>query len=140
VRATPLLKQSQRAGGRFASDQAGNIAPIFALSLLAVMGIVGMGVDYSQLSTRKATLDSLADSASLAGVTPSLLSQTDQASINAATTLFNSQTSTVKGIRPVTLNVTASDNALQRTLTVSYQTTSKTSFGGLIGVNSATIS
>jgi Flp pilus assembly protein TadG len=105
VRATPLLKQSQRAGGRFASDQDGNIAPIFALSLLAVMGIVGMGVDYSQLSTRKATLDSLADSASLAGVTPNLLSQTDQASINAATTLFNSQTSTVKGIGPVTLNV-----------------------------------
>jgi Flp pilus assembly protein TadG len=140
VRATPLPKQSQRAGGRFVSDQAGNIAPIFALSLLAVMGIVGMGVDYTQLSTRKATLDSLADSASLAGVTPSLLSQTDQASINAATTLFNSQTSTVKGIGPVTLNVTASDNALQRTLTVNYQTTSKTSFGGLIGVTSATIS
>jgi Flp pilus assembly protein TadG len=140
VRATPLLKQSQRADGRFASDEAGNIAPIFALSLLAVMGIVGMGVDYTQLSTRKATLDSLADSASLAGVTPSLLSQTDQASINAATTLFNSQTSTIKGIGPVTLNVTASDNALQRTLTVNYQTTSKTSFGGLIGVTSATIS
>jgi Flp pilus assembly protein TadG len=140
VRATPLLKQSQRADGRFASDEAGNIAPIFTLSLLAVMGIVGMGVDYTQLSTRKATLDSLADSASLAGVTPSLLSQTDQASINAATTLFNSQTSTIKGIGPVTLNVTASDNALQRTLTVNYQTTSKTSFGGLIGVTSATIS
>jgi hypothetical protein len=68
------------------------------------------------------------------------LSQNDQASINTATSLFNSQASALKGIGPVTLNVTASDNALQRTVTVNYQTTSKTSFGGLIGVNSATIS
>jgi Flp pilus assembly protein TadG len=104
---------------------------MFALSALAVMGIVGMGIDYSQLANRKATLDSLADSASLAAVTPTLLSQTDQASINAATTLFNSQASAVKGVGPVTLNVTASDSALQRTVTVNYQTTSKTSFGGL---------
>jgi hypothetical protein len=113
---------------------------MFALSLMAVMGIVGMGIDYSQLSSRKATLDSLADSASLAAVTPSLLSQNDQASISTATNLFNSQTSAIKGIGPITLTVTASDNALQRTVTVNYQTTSKTNFGGLIGVKSATIS
>jgi hypothetical protein len=113
---------------------------MFALSFLAVMGIIGMGVDYSQLSSRKATLDSLADSASLAAVTPTLLSENDQASISAATTLFNSQASAIKGIGPVTLTVTASDNALQRTVTVNYETTSKTSFGGLIGVKQATIS
>jgi Flp pilus assembly protein TadG len=140
VRATPLSDRSHHAGRRFAADRSGNIAPIFALSALAVMGIVGMGVDYTQLANRKATLDSLADSAALAAVTPTLLAQNDQASINAATTLFNSQASAVKGVGALTLNVTASDNALQRTVTVNYQTTSKTSFGGLIGVSSATIS
>jgi Flp pilus assembly protein TadG len=140
VRATQLFDWSDRTGRRFAVDQAGNISLLFALSLIPVMGIIGMGIDYSQLANRKATLDSLADSASLAAVTPSLLSQNDQASISTATNLFNSQASAVKGIGPITLTVTASDNALQRTVTVNYQTTSKTNFGGLIGVNSAAIS
>jgi Flp pilus assembly protein TadG len=139
VQATSLFYRSDRAARRFAADQAGNISLLFALSLIPVMGIIGMGIDYSQLSRRKATLDGLADSASLAAVTPSLLSQSDQASISTATNLFNSQASAINGIGPVTLNVTASDNALQRTVTVNYQTTSKTTFGGLIGVNSATI-
>jgi hypothetical protein len=43
-----------------------------------------------QIVTRKATLDSIADAASPAAVTLVLLSQADQASINVATTLFNS--------------------------------------------------
>jgi Flp pilus assembly protein TadG len=140
VRLTVATNRSVPAALRLAADQAGNIVPLFALSLAAIMGIIGMGIDYSQLSNRKAMLDSFADSASLAAVTPALLAQTDQASINAATTLFNSQVSAVKGIGPVTLSVTASDSGLNRTVTVTYQTTSKTSFGGLIGMTTAPIS
>jgi Flp pilus assembly protein TadG len=140
VRPTPSFDQIGPALRRLAADRAGNIAPLFALTLVAVMGIIGIGIDYGQLSNRKATLDTFADSASLAAVTPALLSQTDTASINAATTVFNSQASSIKGIGPVTVTVTASDNGLSRTVTVNYQTTSKTSFGGLIGVTSAAIS
>ena len=102
MRSTPATNRSEPAARRLAADRAGNIVPLFALSLAAVMGIIGMGIDYSQLSNRKAMLDSFADSASLAAVTPALLAQTDQASINVATTLFNSQVSAVKGIGPVT--------------------------------------
>src|SRR5580700_12332244 len=124
----------------FLLDEGGNLTTMFALTLLPVLGLIGITVDYTQSSTRKATLDSIADSASLAAVTPALLAQTDQASINVATTLFNSQVSAVKGIGPVTLSVTASDSGLNRTVTVTYQTTSKTSFGGMIGVTTAPIS
>jgi Flp pilus assembly protein TadG len=140
VRPDPSKDRLNTALFRAAADQSGNIAPLFALSLVAVMGLVGMGVDYTQLANRKATLDTLADSASLAAVTPALLAQNDQASITAATNLFNAQAALVKGISGIALTVTASDNALQRTVTVSYQTTSKTSFGGLIGVNSTALS
>jgi hypothetical protein len=80
-----------------------------------------------------------ADAASLAAVTPVLLSQADQASINEATTLFNSQASLVKGIGTVTLTVTASDHALTRTVNVTYQTTSSTLFGGFTGKSSIAI-
>ena len=140
MRPTPLFGQIGPALRRLAADQAGNIAPLFAMMLAAVMALIGMGIDYSQLSNRKATLDTFADSTSLAAVTPALLSQTDTASINAATTVFNSQVPSIKGIGPVTLTVNVTDNGLSRTVTVNYQTTSKTSFGGLIGVNSAAIS
>jgi Flp pilus assembly protein TadG len=106
----------------FLRDEAGNLTSMFALTLLPVLGLVGITVDYTQSATRKVTLDSIADAASLAAVTPVLLSQTDQASINVATTLFNSQASLVKGIGAVTLTVTASDNGLTRTVNVTYQT------------------
>ena len=125
---------------RFLGDSGGNLTTMFALTLLPVLGLIGITVDYTQSSTRKATLDTIADSASLAAVTPAMLAQTDQASIDVATTLFNSQVSAVKGIGPVTLSVTTSDSGLNRTVTVTYQTTSKTSFGGLIGMTSAAIS
>jgi Flp pilus assembly protein TadG len=123
----------------FLGDSGGNLTTMFALTLLPVLGLIGITVDYTQSSTRKATLDTIADSASLAAVTPAMLASTDQASINVATTLFNSQVSAVKGIGPVTLSVTASDSGLTRTVSVSYQTTSSALFGGLTGKSSLPI-
>jgi Flp pilus assembly protein TadG len=125
---------------RFVHDQDGNLAPIFALTLLPIVGLIGITVDYTQSAARKATLDTIADSASLAAVTPTMLASSDQVSINTATTLFNSQAPLVKGVGPITLNVTASDNGLTRTMTVSYQTTSSTLFGGYTGKSSLPVS
>ena len=124
---------------RFLGDNGGNLSTMFALTLLPVLGLIGITVDYTQSSTRKATLDSIADSASLAAVTPAMLASTDQASIDVATTLFNSQVSAVKGVGPVTLSVTASDSGLTRTVSVSYQTTSSALFGGFTGKSSLPI-
>jgi Flp pilus assembly protein TadG len=140
VEFTPANDRLDTAMGRLAAERAGNIVPLFALSLMAVMGIIGMTVDYTQLSNRKVALDAIADAAALAAVTPALLSQTDQASIASATTLFNSQASQVKGIGAITLSVAVSDSGLNRTASVTYQTTSKTSFGSLIGMTTAAIS
>ena len=55
---------------RLVHDQGGNLTPMFALTLLPVFGLVGITVDYTQSSARKAMLDTIADSASLAAVTP----------------------------------------------------------------------
>jgi Flp pilus assembly protein TadG len=124
---------------RLARDQDGNFTPMFALTLLPILGLIGITVDYTQTSTRKVTLDSIADSAALSGVTPAMLASSDQVSINTATTLFNSQASLVKGVGPISLTVTATDNALTRTVTVGYQTTSTTLFGGYTGKSSLPI-
>jgi Flp pilus assembly protein TadG len=111
---------------RFFCDDRGNISTIFSLTLIPVVGLIGISVDYITGSGVKARLDSIADSASLAAVTPALLSQTDQASIDVATTLFNSQAALVQGIGNTSLTVTPQDSGLQRTVTVTYSTTRKT--------------
>jgi Flp pilus assembly protein TadG len=113
---------------------------MFALTLLPILGLVGITVDYTQSSARKAMLDAIADSAALAAVTPAMLASTDQVSINTATTLFNSQAPSVRGVGPISLSVTTSDSGLTRNVTVSYQTTSSTLFGGYTGKSSLPIS
>jgi Flp pilus assembly protein TadG len=125
---------------RLVRDEDANVTPMFALTLLPVLGLVGITVDYSQSSARKMMLDAIADSASLAAVTPSMLASSDQVSINTATTLFNSQASLVKGVGPISLSVTTSDSGLTRNVTVSYQTTSSALFGGYTGQRSLPIS
>ena len=69
-----------------------------------------------------------------------MLASSDQVSVNAATTFFNSQSPMVKGVGPITLGVTAADNGLTRTVTVNYQTTSSALFGGYTGKSSLPLS
>jgi Flp pilus assembly protein TadG len=125
---------------RFLRDRKGNLSVMFSLTLIPVTCMIGVAVDFTQSARRKATLDAIADSASLAAVTPSLLAQSDQASINTATTLFNSQASSIPGIGAATISVNAQDSGLSRTVTVSYQTTSQALFGGVTGKSSLPLS
>jgi Flp pilus assembly protein TadG len=111
----------RRALYRFLRDREGNLSAMFALTLVPVAGLIGMGVDFTMSAKRKAMLDAIADSASLAAV-PAMVAQNDQASVNAATQLFNSQVTTVPGIGDVTLSVNVTDSGLTRTVGVTYQT------------------
>ena len=52
---------------RFRRDSRGNVTLIFALSLLALMGAVGVAVDYSMASRQRAVIQSALDAAMLAG-------------------------------------------------------------------------
>jgi Flp pilus assembly protein TadG len=124
---------------RFFRDDGGNLSAVFALTLIPVVGLIGVGIDFTDSSKRKATLDAIADSASLAAVTPSMLSQSDSASVTAAMNLFNSQVSSISGIGPVTLTVTTQDTGLSRTVTVNYSTTSTALLGKLAGKTSVAL-
>jgi Flp pilus assembly protein TadG len=124
---------------RFLHDSEGNLSVMMTLSLIPVVGLMGIMVDYTQAARRKAMLDSFSDAASLAAVTPAMLAQSDQTSINTATAVFNGQASTVLGIGGITLSVTAQDSGLSRTVTVDYQSTSQALFGNLTGQSSLPI-
>jgi Flp pilus assembly protein TadG len=119
---------------RFTGDRKGNVAIIFALSLMPIAFLTGMGIDYTAATQKKAMLDAAADAAALAGVTPTLMAQPSSASVTAAQNMFNSQTSNIPGLDYGSQNVsvTAVDNGLKRTVTVNYTAASKNSFGGIL--------
>ena len=132
-------------------DRAGTSAVIFALSIVPVIGIVGLGLDYSGALARKARLDAAADAAAVSAIatardyiTTNGSSQTDPTLTNNAIAAGSSQ-----GAKTFSLNAAAEfgtlaakpNIALARvgqtiTSTVSYNATSPTSFGGLFGVKS----
>jgi Flp pilus assembly protein TadG len=120
---------------RFASDRKGNVAILFALTLVPIVFLTGMGIDYTVANQRKAMLDAAADSAALAGVTPTLMSQPSTASVTAATNMFNAQVSNIKGVASPNVTITASDNGLKRTVNVSYTASSPNTFAGVLGKN-----
>ncbi|MBN8966852.1 MAG: VWA domain-containing protein [Rhizobiales bacterium] len=55
----------RKIGARFRNDERGNIAVIFAFSLLPILGLVGAAVDYTRLNTARTQLQSALDSAAL---------------------------------------------------------------------------
>jgi Flp pilus assembly protein TadG len=120
---------------RFTSDRKGNVAIIFALTLMPITLLTGMGIDYTAATQKKAMLDAAADAAALAGVTPTMMAQPSAASITAAQNMFNSQVSIISSLTyaPANLTVNAVDNGLNRTVTVNYTAASPNSFAGVLG-------
>ena len=118
----------------FAGDRKGNVAIIFAFSLMPIALLTGMGIDYTSAATKKAMLDAAADAAALAAVTPTLMALPSSASVTAATNMFNSQVVNIPGLSSAASpSITASDNGLKRTVTVAYTASSQNAFAGVLG-------
>ena len=60
------LQRLSRARAAFAADRQGNIAIIFALATLPVMGLVGAAVDYSHAAAVRTSMQSALDATALA--------------------------------------------------------------------------
>jgi Flp pilus assembly protein TadG len=119
---------------RFAGDRKGNVAIIFAFTLMPIVLLTGMGIDYTSATTKKAMIDAAADAAALSAVTPTLMSQASGSSITAAQNMFNSQVANIPGLTTApSVTVNASDNGLKRTVTVSYTAASQNTFAGVLG-------
>jgi Flp pilus assembly protein TadG len=120
---------------RFFGDRKGNVAIIFAFSLMPIALLTGMGIDYTAAAQKKAMLDAAADAAALAGVTPTLMAHPSSASVTAAQNMFNSQVASITSLNYAAANLTvnATDNGLKRTVTVTYTASSPNSFAGVLG-------
>jgi Flp pilus assembly protein TadG len=121
---------------RFTRNSSGNVAIILALSSIPLVFAVGAGVDYTLAVERETQLNAIADAASLAAVTPSMMTQTDSASILAAQNAFNAQATAIPDItyNPANLKVTVADTITTRTVTVTYTAISPNLFANVLGM------
>src|SRR4051812_1760530 len=116
----------------FFSDRRANVAPIFAIAMLPVMGLVGMAVDYSRGNSMKTALQAALDATALAmaRTAPNLTAaQLQQQSSDMFFAQFD---------RPDAKNVvvTASYNTTDgSTLMLAASGTIDTTFSRIMGVN-----
>ena len=128
----------------FGRDRRGNVAVITALTLLPIVSLVGMSVDYTLAGRREAQLNAIADAAALSTTSPAGLALTWTAAQAQAIAMFNAQSALVGGATLGSPTVTggdstASNGVVTRTTNVSYTGTSKNAFSSLLRMATITI-
>lgn len=126
---------------QFRSDRGGNVALLAGLLVPILVFCVGIAIDYASAASRRTKLDAIADSAVLAAVTPSMMTQSTSAAELAARSFFNAQVATLTGITydKSNLSVTITDKGVQRTASVAYTATYTNTFSKLLGKGTTTL-
>ncbi|MGJ4926255.1 TadE/TadG family type IV pilus assembly protein [Bradyrhizobium sp. HKCCYLS2038] len=119
----------------FLRDGRGNVAVIFALAMVPAVFLCGMTLDYASVIYKRERLNAAADSAALAAVSPSLMSQTTTQAATVATNVFSAQASAISGVTYPAPQVSVTQNGLARTATVTYSATSTNIFPNVLGQN-----
>ncbi len=123
----------RKAVARFPDEHNGNAAILLGLSLVPIVFLGGMALDFSSAIQKRNLLNAAADAAALAAVTPAMLQQPVANAQVAAENMFNAETSAIPGLIVNSLNVNVGTSGLTRTVTVSYTASSVNSFGGVLG-------
>jgi Flp pilus assembly protein TadG len=114
---------------RFAGDRKANVAVIAALTMVPIIFLLGMTLDFTQALRKKEQLDAAADAAAIAAVRPAMLMQTDSVAAATATAIFNSTAKSLSGLATVpTPTIVVTDVGLARTVSVSYSAASLNNF------------
>ena len=114
---------------RFRHDRKANIAVITALTMVPIVFLLGMTLDFTQALRKKEQLDAAADAAAIAAVRPAMLMQSDTVAQDTATAIFMSVANSLSGLVAIpTPTITVTDVGLQRTVSVSYNAASLNNF------------
>jgi Flp pilus assembly protein TadG len=144
-----VSSNSARQIGRFRRDQSGNIAVIFALSLMPILSCIGCAIDYSRAVQLRSKLQAAIDAASVGAVakaSPAFIaagSMTSDGTIAVgatdATQIFNGNISGVGGytLNSMTATVTKTGGTLTSTTQFSAQV--PTTFLGVMGKSAMTV-
>ncbi|MFK5596041.1 TadE/TadG family type IV pilus assembly protein [Methylobacterium sp. HMF5984] len=125
----------------FAEARGGNVAMIFGLSLIPLVGLIGLGVDYGVAITNKTKLDGAADAAAVAAVAtakayiaanqgqPNLTAKAIAAGITQATNVFNVNAGKVPFTTYTLQTPQLAPDGQSLTSTVAYTATVTNTFG-----------
>ena len=113
---------------RFVGDRRASTAIIFALSLIPIIFLVGMGIDFSAAAEKRLQLNAAADAAALSAVTPTAMGDPTTAAQTAAANIFNGEASLISGLTYNAPTVTVTQSGNTRTVTVSYTAYSTNTF------------
>jgi Flp pilus assembly protein TadG len=114
---------------RFARDRKANVAVITAITIIPIIFLLGMTLDFSQALRKKGQLDAAADAAAVAAVRPAMLMQTDAVAQATANAIFMSVANGIAGLVAIpTPTITITDSGLSRTVSVSYTAASLNNF------------
>lgn len=120
---------------RFAGDRHGNIAIVFALSVVPIVGFVGAAVDYSHANSVKVAVQAALDATALV-LAKSAGTQTQSQMQDAASAFFAARFNRSEAINPaVAVNYTPSNS----TIVLNATTSVKTDFMGLMGFKTLNI-
>ena len=122
--------------GRLCRNRDGNVAMIFALSIIPIIFFAGLGLDFAAATQKRVKLNAAADAAALAAVAPGMMNQPDASAVTAAQTMFTAQAATVPQLnidvsQPI---VTVTHTGLARNVNVSYTANSINAFPNVLGL------
>ena len=114
---------------RFARDRKANVAVITALTIVPIIFLLGMTLDFTQAIRKKEQLDAAADAAAIAAVRPAMLMQSDAVAQATANAIFMSTANSMSGLAAIPIpNITITDVGLQRNVAVTYSAASLNNF------------
>lgn len=127
---------------RFLGDRNGNTALVFALSLVPIVFLTGLGLDFSSAIDKRIRLNEAADAAALSMVTPSAISTENCATAEAnAQSVFKGEASLLQGLNYGAPTISGCvDGATTRTVTVNYTAASVNAFPNVLGQSTWQIS
>ena len=136
----------------FVGNKRGNVGIIFGASLIPLIGMTGLAIDYGVATSDKIKLDNAADAAAIAAVTTAgnyytTNSATDanaqadavSAGLAQAVSAFAVNAGSVAFATVPTPTINLVPNGLNFTATVTYKTSSTNHFGQIFGSNSIAI-
>ena len=97
----------------FAIDRKANVAVIIALTMVPIIFLLGMTLDFTQALRKKEQLDAAADAAAIAAVRPAMLMQSDTVAQDTANAIFMSTANSLPGLAATpTPTITVTDLGL----------------------------
>ena len=120
----------------FSRDRRGNVAMIFALSIIPIIFLAGMGLDFATATQKRVKLNAAADAAALAAVAPGMMNQPDASASSVAQKMFTAQAATVPqlNVSATQPTVTITHTGLARNVNVSYTANSINAFPNVLGL------